>query len=69
MRPTFHQPSATVIETHLLDIDRDLYGQTMRVSFLQRIRDERTFEGVEALKAQIAADISRARALFEQISL
>ena len=41
----------------------------MRVSFLQRIRDERTFEGVDALKAQIAADISRARALFEQISL
>jgi len=69
VRPTFHQPSATVIETHLLDVDRDLYGQPMRVSFLQRIRDERTFDGVEALKAQIAADISRARALFDQISL
>jgi riboflavin kinase/FMN adenylyltransferase len=69
VRPTFHQPSATVIETHLLDVDRDLYGQPMRVSFLQRIRAERTFDGVEALKAQIAADISRARALFDQISL
>jgi riboflavin kinase/FMN adenylyltransferase len=69
VRPTFHQPSATVIETHLLDIERDLYGRQMRVSFLQRIRDERTFEGVEALKAQIAADCGYARHLFAQLSL
>jgi riboflavin kinase / FMN adenylyltransferase len=69
VRPTFHQPSATVIETHLLDIERDLYGQPMRVSFVQRIRDERTFDGVEALKAQIASDCSYARHLFAQLSL
>jgi riboflavin kinase / FMN adenylyltransferase len=69
VRPTFHQPSATVIETHLLDMDRDLYGQQMRVSFLQRIRDERTFDGVEALKAQISADCDHARRLFAQLSL
>jgi riboflavin kinase / FMN adenylyltransferase len=69
VRPTFHQPSATVIESHLLDIDRDLYDRRLRVSFLQRIRDERTFDGIEALKAQIAADCDRARALFQQISL
>ncbi len=66
VRPTFHQPSATVIETHLLDVDRDLYDLRLRLSFLQRIRDERTFDGIEALKAQIAADCARARALFEQ---
>jgi riboflavin kinase / FMN adenylyltransferase len=69
VRPTFHQPSATVIETHLLDIERDLYGQPMRVSFVQRIRDERTFDGVDALKAQIASDCSYARHLFAQLSL
>ena len=69
VRPTFHQPSATVIETHLLDQDRDLYDLRLRLSFLQRIRDERTFDGVEALKAQIAADCNKARALFDQISL
>jgi riboflavin kinase/FMN adenylyltransferase len=68
-RPTFHQPSATVIETHILDVDRDLYDQRLRLSFLQRIRDERTFDGIDALKAQIAADCARARALFEQLSL
>jgi len=69
VRPTFHQPSATVIETHLLDIERDLYDLRLRVSFLQRIRDERTFDGIDALKAQIAADCARARTLFHQISL
>jgi riboflavin kinase/FMN adenylyltransferase len=69
VRPTFHLPSATVVETHLLDVDQDLYDRRLRLSFLQRIRDERTFGGVEELKAQIAADCARARALFEQISL
>jgi riboflavin kinase/FMN adenylyltransferase len=69
VRPTFHQPSATVIETHLLDMERDLYGAPMRVSFIQRIRDERTFDGVEALKAQIAADCEYARRLFAQLSV
>lgn len=69
VRPTFHQPSATVVETHLLDIERDLYGARMRVSFVQRIRDERTFDGVDALKAQIAADCNRARALFAGTSV
>jgi riboflavin kinase/FMN adenylyltransferase len=69
VRPTFHQPSATVIETHLLDVDRDLYDRRLRLAFLQRVRDERTFEGIDALKAQIASDCARARALFQQISL
>jgi riboflavin kinase/FMN adenylyltransferase len=41
----------------------------MRVSFVQRIRDERTFDGVDALKAQIAADCNRARALFAKMSV
>lgn len=69
VRPTFHQPSATVVEAHLLDREIDLYGAAMRLSFLQRIRDERTFDGIEALKEQIAADCGRARALFRQISI
>jgi riboflavin kinase / FMN adenylyltransferase len=69
IRPTFHLPSATVIETHLLDRDCDLYGKSMRVSFVQRIRDERTFENVDALKEQIASDCTRARTLFDQIAI
>jgi riboflavin kinase/FMN adenylyltransferase len=66
VRPTFHLPSATVVETHILDMDRDLYGAPMRVSFVRRIREERTFDGVETLKAQIAADCQSARALLSQ---
>jgi riboflavin kinase/FMN adenylyltransferase len=66
VRPTFHLPSATVIETHILDMDRDLYDAPMRVSFVRRIREERTFDGVETLKAQIAADCQSARALLSQ---
>ena len=66
IRPTFHLPSATVVETHILDMDRDLYDAPMRVAFVHRIREERTFDGVEALKAQIAADCQSARALLSQ---
>jgi riboflavin kinase/FMN adenylyltransferase len=63
VRPTFHLPSATVVETHVLDMDRDLYEKPMRVAFVHRIREERTFDGVEALKAQITADCRSARTL------
>ena len=66
VRPTFHLPSAIVVETHVLDMDRDLYGKPMRVAFVRRIREERTFDGVEALKAQIASDCQSARALLAQ---
>ncbi len=66
VRPTFHLPSATVVETHVLDMDRDLYGKPMRVAFAHRIREERTFDGVEALKAQITADCQSARTLLSQ---
>lgn len=69
VRPTFHQPSATVVETHLLDVERDLYGARLRVAFVQRIRDERTFDGVTELKSQITADCDYARRLFAQISI
>jgi riboflavin kinase/FMN adenylyltransferase len=67
VRPTFHQPSATVIETHLLDVDRDLYGARLRVAFLQRVRNERTFASVDELKAHIAADCAQVRAFFFQL--
>jgi riboflavin kinase / FMN adenylyltransferase len=69
MRPTFADVDKPVIETHLLDVDRDLYGSTVRLSFVQRLRDERAFPDVDALKAQIEADCRSARRLFGQISL
>jgi riboflavin kinase / FMN adenylyltransferase len=69
VRPTFGGDGQVVIETHVLGLDRDLYGQQLRLGFVQRLRDERTFAGATELKAQIAADIQRARALFERMSL
>ena len=69
MRPTFGDVTTQVIETHLLNVDRDLYGRTVRLSFVQRMRDERAFPDVDALRAQIDADVRSARRLFGQISL
>jgi riboflavin kinase/FMN adenylyltransferase len=69
MRPTFGDVDHVVIETHVFDMDRDLYGQTLRLSFLQRLREERAFPDVDALRAQIEADCRTARRLFGRISL
>ena len=69
LRPTFGDVRAPVIEAHLLDVDRDLYGRSLRLSFVQRMRDERAFADVDALRAQIDADTRSARRLFGRISL
>ena len=59
-RPTFGGGPET-IEVHLLDVDRDLYGMTVRVAFVDRIRNEQRFASIDALVAQIEQDIDRAR--------
>jgi riboflavin kinase/FMN adenylyltransferase len=68
-RPTVDSSGRITVETHVFDFDRDLYGATIRVAFVQRLRDERAFESLDLLKAQIAHDCSRARVLFDQLSL
>jgi len=68
-RPTVDTSGKVTIETHIFDFDRDLYGTRLRLAFVQRLRDERTFESVDALKSQIAADCTRARVLFDRLSL
>ena len=52
-----------LVEAHLFDFDGDIYGATVRVSFIGHIRAERKFDGLDALKAQIAADCDLARDL------
>ena len=69
MRPTFGDVERTVIETHVFDTERDLYDRTVRLSFVQRLRDERPFPDVDALRTQIEADCRSARRLFGRISL
>jgi riboflavin kinase/FMN adenylyltransferase len=69
VRPTVDDSGRTSIETHLFGFDGDLYGSALRVGFVQRLRDERRFETLDALKDQIGADCERARVLFERLSL
>ena len=68
VRPTFGA-SGPVVESHIFDVDRDLYGCRIRVAFVQRLRDELAFSDGDALRVQIARDCDEARALFRQISL
>ena len=69
VRPTIDSSGKTTIETHIFDLDRDLYGAPVRIGFVLRLRDERAFESLDLLKAQIAADCGRARVLFSHLSL
>jgi riboflavin kinase/FMN adenylyltransferase len=69
VRPTIGDNLQATIETHVLDFDRDLYGARLRLAFVQRLRDERAFGSLDALRTQIDADCRQARQLFDRISL
>lgn len=60
-RPTFTNDLQAYVETHVLDQDISLYGEVIRVAFLDKIRDEKKFSGVDALRRQISLDIDAAR--------
>lgn len=64
VRPTFESDSDPSIETYVFDFDGDLYGDVLRARFLHRIRDERKFNGIDELKAQIGRDTQTARNYF-----
>lgn len=63
--PTFGLRALSV-EVFLLDFAADLYGQELRIYFVERIRDERKFPDVEALKKAIAADVQRCREILRE---
>jgi riboflavin kinase/FMN adenylyltransferase len=63
VRPTFGTGRAVLVEAYLLDRDVDLYGQVLRVEFLNRLRGERRFDSVEALVEQMRRDVERTREL------
>jgi riboflavin kinase/FMN adenylyltransferase len=69
VRPTFEPAGAVSIESHLLRGGRDLYGEKLRLYFVQRLRDERAFESVDALTRQVEQDRGHAEALFGRISV
>ena len=59
-RPTF-DGKGIILEAHIFDFDRDIYGHHGRIAFVEHLRPERKFDGLEAIKAQIALDCDRAR--------
>lgn len=59
-RPTFGE-SKLLIETHLFDFNSDIYGKRLTLEFVQRIRDEKRFDSIEALVAQINRDVESVR--------
>jgi riboflavin kinase/FMN adenylyltransferase len=61
IKPTFDEERPSV-ETYLLDFEGDIYGRELRIDILHRLRGEQKFDGIDALKAQIAADVEQARA-------
>lgn len=64
LRPTFETQEQPNIETHLLDFDGNIYGETVSLHFLEKIRDERKFSGVDELLAQIERDKVTASRIF-----
>ena len=64
-RPTV-DGTRTLLEVHLFDFDRDIYGAHVQVRFLHKIREEQRFDSLEALIAQINVDAEQARAFFDE---
>jgi riboflavin kinase/FMN adenylyltransferase len=61
VRPTFVTGRGVLVEAHLIDFEGDLYGQTMRIAFLDRLHGERRFDTVAALVEQMRRDVDQAR--------
>ncbi|MDD9992330.1 MAG: bifunctional riboflavin kinase/FAD synthetase [Rhodospirillales bacterium] len=65
-RPTFDK-TEDLLEVHIFDYAADLYGRRLRAAFADRVRPERRFDGIEALKAQIADDCDTARTILARL--
>jgi riboflavin kinase/FMN adenylyltransferase len=64
-RPTVSRDKSNrVLEIHLLDFRRDIYGEDLEIRFLEYLRPEKKFDSIEALKHQITADVQRAREVY-----
>ena len=66
-RPTVDGGSKVILETHLFDFDKEIYGRYVEVHFKQKIRDEICFQSLEQLKAQIEKDVAETKKIFAEI--
>lgn len=69
-KPTFKNPEdkQLTIEVHILDFDKNIYGEEVKVGWYKRIRSEKKFDGIESLKAQIEKDKMEAIEYFARLS-
>ena len=66
VRPTFDTGRGVLIEAFVIDFEGDLYGRELRLDFLERLRGERRFDGVEPLVEQMERDVEHARVVVER---
>jgi riboflavin kinase/FMN adenylyltransferase len=66
-RPTVYENYQRVVESHILDFNADVYGETVELRFYKRLRDERTFPSMMDLSAQIGRDVETAREFFASL--
>ena len=69
VRPTVNNGQDVTVEPWILDFDGDLYGQAIRVEFYRRLRDERKFDSLDALKSQIETDADKTREAYPEMGL
>lgn len=68
VRPTFETGRGVLIETYIIDHDEDLYGRSLRIAFVERLRGEKRFAGTDELIAQMHRDVEEARELCASFS-
>ena len=68
LRPTMKDPEPTLhVEAHLLDFDGEIYDRVCALTFVGKLREEKSFDSLDALRAQIEKDVVQARYLFTQL--
>jgi riboflavin kinase/FMN adenylyltransferase len=67
VRPTFEREGRLLVEAYLLDFDGDLYGETLRIGFLERLRDELSFDSADALVEQMQRDVAQTRQIAARV--
>ena len=66
VRPTFETGRGLLVEAHLIGFEGDIYGETLRIAFLDRLRGEKRFESVDELVAQMNRDVDEAKKIAER---
>ncbi len=67
VRPTFEREGRLIVEAYLLDFEGDLYGETLRIGFLERLRDELNFDSVDELVEQMQRDVAQTRQIAARV--